>query len=71
MGTHEDKEEEMAYIIGHTHVGFCWWDPIALIILIAVVAVYVVKIHNMKTDKKELEDALTEYESGAAAGGET
>lgn len=48
----------MSYIIQHTRLGFCWWDLAALAVLIAVVVVFAVKHHRMKTEEKELEDRL-------------
>ena len=50
----------MAYIFEHTVFGFCWWDLLALIILIVVIAVFVMKRHDMKKEEKELEDQLSE-----------
>lgn len=51
----------MTFILNHTRFGFCWWDIPALIILIAVIVVYAVKIRNMKEEQKELEDLLSEF----------
>lgn len=50
----------MSYIMEHTVFGFCWWDIPALIVLIAVVAVFVVKHRDMKKQEKDLEDQLSE-----------
>ena len=50
----------MSYIFEHTVLGFCWWDLLALIILIVVVAVFVMKHRDMKKEEKELEDQLSE-----------
>lgn len=50
----------MSYIIEHTKLGFCWWDLLAFIILIVVIAVFLVKRHDMKKEEKDLEDQLSE-----------
>lgn len=50
----------MRFIFEHTTPGFCWWDIPALLILIAVIAVFAVKHHSMKKEEKELEDRLSE-----------
>ena len=48
----------MSYIIEHTVLGFCWGDIPALIILLAVIAVFIKKHHDMKKLENELEDQL-------------
>ena len=50
----------MAYLLEHTKLGFCWWDLLALLILLAVVIVYLVRRHNLKKEQKELEDQLSD-----------
>ena len=50
----------MSFIIEHTVLGFCWWDIPALIILLAVIAVFIKKHHDMKKLENELEDQLEE-----------
>lgn len=50
----------MSYIIEHTVLGFCWWDIPALIILLAVIALFIKKHHDMKKLENELEDQLEE-----------
>lgn len=50
----------MSYIIEHTTLGFCWWDIPALIVLIAVIAVFVMKHRDMKKQEKDLEDQISE-----------
>ena len=50
----------MSYIIENTVLGFCWWDRPALIILLAVIAVFIKKHHDMKKLENELEDQLEE-----------
>ena len=50
----------MSYIIEHTVLGFCWWDIPALIILLAVIAVFIKKHHDMKKLENKLEDQLEE-----------
>lgn len=50
----------MSYIIEHTKLGFCWWDLLALIILLIVVIVWLVRRHNLKSEQKDLEDQLSD-----------
>lgn len=50
----------MSYIIEHTVLGFCWWDIPALIILLAVIALFIKKHHDMKKLENELKDQLEE-----------
>ncbi len=50
----------MAYLLEHTKLGFCWWDLLALLILLAVVIVYFVRRHNLKKEQKDLEDQLSD-----------
>lgn len=50
----------MAYLFEHTKLGFCWWDLLALIILLAVIIVYLVRRHNLKKEQKDLEDQLAD-----------
>ena len=50
----------MAYLFEHTKLGFCWWDLLALLILLAVIIVYLVRRHNLKKEQKELEDQLAD-----------
>lgn len=50
----------MSYILEHTVLGFCWWDVPALILLIMVIVVFAWKNYNMKKQKRELEDQISE-----------
>ena len=50
----------MAYLLEHTKLGFCWWELLALLILLAVVIVYLVRRHNLKKEQKDLEDQLSD-----------
>ena len=50
----------MAYLLEQTKLGFCWWDLLALLILLAVVIVYLVRRHNLKKEQKDLEDQLSD-----------
>ena len=50
----------MAYLLEHTKLGFCWWDLLALLILLAVAIVYLVRRHNLKKEQKDLEDQLSD-----------
>ncbi len=53
----------MSYILEHTRLGFCWWDLIALIILIVVAVIFVYKFLSMKKTQKDLEDQISEVYS--------
>ena len=50
----------MAYLLEHTKLGFCWWDLLALLILLAVVIVYLFRRHTLKKEQKDLEDQLSD-----------
>lgn len=50
----------MSYIFEHTRLGFCWWDLLALVILVIVVVAFVVKRSKLKDEQDELEDQLSE-----------
>ena len=53
----------MSYILEHTRLGFCWWDLIALIILIVVAVIFIYKFLSMKKTQKYLEDQISEIYS--------
>ena len=53
----------MSYILEHTRLGFCWWDLIALIILIVVAVIFVYKFLSMKKTQKDLENQISEIYS--------
>lgn len=46
----------MSYIFEHTRLGFCWWDLLALVILVIVVVAFAVKRSKLKDEQDELED---------------
>lgn len=50
----------MSYIFEHTRPGFCWWDLLALVILVIVVVAFAVKRSKLKDEQDELEDQLSE-----------
>ena len=50
----------MSYIFEHTRLGFCWWDLLALVILVIVVDAFAVKRSKLKDEQDELEDQLSE-----------
>ena len=56
----------MAYLFEHTKFGFCWFDLLALLILLAVIAVFVVRNQNLKKQQKDLEEQLDDLYSGDA-----
>ena len=49
----------MSYIFEHTRLGFCWWDLLALVILVIVVVAFAVKRSKLKDEQDELEDQLS------------
>ena len=56
----------MAYLFEHTKFGFCWLYLLALLILLAVIAVFVVRNQNLKKQQKDLEEQLDDLYSGDA-----
>lgn len=50
----------MSYIFEHTRLGFCWWDLLALVMLVIVVVAFAVKRSKLKDEQDELEDQLSE-----------
>lgn len=50
----------MSYIFEHTRLGFCWWDLLALVILVIVIVAFSVKRSKLKDEQDELEDQLSE-----------
>lgn len=50
----------MSYIFEHTRLGFCWWDLLALVILVIVVVAFAVKRSKLKDEQDEMEDQLSE-----------
>ena len=50
----------MSYIFEHTRLGFCWWDLLAVVILVIVVVAFAVKRSKLKDEQDELEDQLSE-----------
>ena len=63
----------MIYIIAHSRLGFCWWDLLALIILLAVIIVWIAKRHDLKKEQNDYEDQLSDLYAGDSveAGGTT
>ena len=63
----------MRYIIAHSRLGFCWWDLLALIILLAVIIVWIAKRHDLKKEQNDYEDQLSDLYAGDSveAGGTT
>lgn len=54
----------MRYIIEHTRLGFCWWDLLALIILLAVIIVWIAKHRDLKKEQNDYEDQLSDLYAG-------
>ena len=51
----------MSFIIQHTCLGFCWLDLVALIILIAVIAIALLRRRDIKKEAEELEEQLSAF----------
>lgn len=49
----------MAYILEHSHLGFCWWDLPACILLAVVTVLFIVQHCRLKKEEKDLEDQLS------------
>ena len=49
----------MSFILDHTKFGFCWWDLVAAIILVAAIVYYWKRLKKLKEEKKALELQLT------------
>lgn len=48
----------MKYILERTVFGFCWWDLVALVILVGVCVYSYIKIRQMKEQEDALNDRL-------------
>ena len=46
-------------ILQHTHLGFCWLDLIALVILLLVIGVFIHQHRKLKKKEKELQEQLS------------
>lgn len=44
----------MMNVLAHVSLGFCWIDPIALLILLMVVVFYVARIKKLSNTEKSL-----------------
>lgn len=44
----------MMNVLAHVSLGFCWVDPIALLILLMVVVFYVARIKKLSNTEKSL-----------------
>lgn len=47
----------MAFLFEHSTLGFCWWDLLALIALVAVIVLFIVSHKKAKEEQKQLEEA--------------
>ncbi|GEM_PF-812647 len=57
----------MTYLFEHTAFGFCWWDLVALLVVLGVILVMVIKLRNQKKELKKLEDILADAAKTEAA----
>ena len=56
----------MKYIIQHTVLGFCWWDLLALVIVIAAILFNNRNLKKMKEQKEDLENRLSKMDAEKA-----
>lgn len=49
----------MAFLYEHTAFGFCWWDLVALLVVIGVVLVMIFKLRKQKKELNKLQDILS------------
>ena len=61
------KEANSMYEFVHTKLGFCFWDIPALIVLIAIIAVFVVHVIRQNRRENEFEDELSDKMAQKAA----
>lgn len=54
----------MAFLLEHTRFGFCWLDLPAVLLLVVLFVVYLIRRHDLKVQKKELEDKLSALYAG-------
>ncbi len=50
----------MKFLFDHTAFGFCWWDLVALLILIGVILVMIFKVRKQKKELDKLQKVLSE-----------
>ena len=56
----------MMQLFGNSKFGFCGWDIIALLVLVLVAVVYFYKVRKIKKEREELEEAITQFNTGEA-----
>ena len=56
----------MSYILSHTTLGFCWWDLLALVILVGVCVYAWKKIKKMKDQLEDLQERAEGVEAASA-----
>lgn len=61
----------MKYILQRTVLGWCWWDLVALIVLVGVCVYSYLKIKKMKEIEQKLNERLEAEGVTAAATPET
>ncbi len=49
----------MTYLVDHSSLGFCWWDLVALLVLVGVIVVFIVKTRQQKKLIQELENEIS------------
>ena len=60
----------MSYILERTTFGWCWWDLLALAVLVGVIVYAAITMRKMKEQRKALEDRLAEQEATQAVPGQ-
>ena len=66
-----EKGGNSMYAFVHTKLGFCFWDIPALIVLIAIIAIFVVHVIRQKRRENEFEDELSDKMAQKAAAEDT
>ena len=54
--------------MGNYVLGFCFWDIIALIVLLAVIIGFSIRTRSLKKEEEELEGGLSDHMAGSASG---
>lgn len=54
----------MKYVLAHTKLWWCWWDLLALIVLVAIIVYFIVRNRKMKEIQKDYEDRLSDLYAG-------
>lgn len=50
----------MSSILSGIKVGLCWWDLVAVIVLIIMIVIFAINLAGIKKKRKALEDQLSD-----------